>query len=45
MNNSYSSISVIGAGAWGTAIASTLSKNQKLINLWAKELEVTNSIK
>ena len=28
MNNSYSSISVIGAGAWGTAIASTLSKNQ-----------------
>jgi len=44
MNNSYSSISVIGAGAWGTAIASTLSKNQKFINLWAKELEVTNSI-
>lgn len=45
MNNKfYSSISVIGGGAWGTAIASTLAKNQDCINLWAKELEVVNSI-
>lgn len=45
MNNKfYSSISVIGGGAWGTAIASTLTKNQDCINLWAKELEVVNSI-
>ena len=33
MNNKfYSSISVIGGGAWGTAIASTLAKNQDCIN-------------
>jgi len=45
MNNKfYSSISVIGGGAWGTAIASTLAKNQDCINLWAKELEVVDSI-
>ena len=46
MNNRkhYKSISVIGAGAWGTAISATLSKNQKSIGIWAKEREVVDSI-
>jgi glycerol-3-phosphate dehydrogenase (NAD(P)+) len=43
-SKSYNSISVIGAGAWGTAIAATLSKNQNEIGLWAKEPEVVKSI-
>ena len=46
MNNRkhYNSIAVIGAGAWGTAISATLSKNQKSIGIWAKERKVVDSI-
>lgn len=37
-------IGVIGAGAWGTALAQTLSKGGRDVLLWAREPEVVNSI-
>ena len=37
-------ISVIGAGAWGTAIAQALASAGKNITLWAREDEVVDSI-
>ncbi|MDC0432559.1 NAD(P)-dependent glycerol-3-phosphate dehydrogenase [Hyphomicrobiales bacterium] len=40
----YNNISVMGAGAWGTAIAIALSKDNKKINIWAKEKEVVDTI-
>ena len=36
-------IGVIGAGAWGTALANIISKKNKVI-LWAKEKSVCENI-
>lgn len=41
----YSKIGIIGAGAWGSALAIALSSSQLEIILWAKEIEVVESIK
>jgi len=40
----FKSIAVIGAGAWGTALARILSKNNGSIKIWAKEDSVITSI-
>jgi glycerol-3-phosphate dehydrogenase (NAD(P)+) len=37
-------ISVIGAGAWGTALAQMLARAGRQVVLWAREAEVVNSI-
>lgn len=36
--------SVIGAGAWGTALADVLARNGKEVLLWAREPDVVDSI-
>ena len=38
------SIGVIGAGAWGTALAQALSEGGRDVTIWAREAEVVNSI-
>jgi glycerol-3-phosphate dehydrogenase (NAD(P)+) len=38
-------IAIIGAGSWGTALASTLSKSGHSVRLWAYEEEVAADIK
>jgi len=38
-------ISIIGAGNWGTALASTLAKLGHVVTLWAYEPEVADSIR
>ena len=40
----YKKILVIGAGAWGTAIANTLSKKNNNVYLWARDLKLSNQI-
>ncbi len=37
-------IGVIGAGAWGTALAQVLSKNGRDVTIWAREPEVVAAI-
>ena len=37
-------ILVIGAGAWGTAIANVLSKNNSEVYLWARDMSLSNKI-
>jgi len=37
-------ISVIGAGAWGTAIATSIAHASNNVTIWARELEVVDSI-
>ena len=37
-------IAVLGAGAWGTSIASLLAKKNYSVKIWANEPEVINSI-
>ncbi len=38
-------VTVLGAGAWGTAIANLLSENNNHIKLWCREPEVVQQIK
>ena len=40
----FKNISIVGAGAWGTALAEVMSRRGHQINLWAKENSVVNSI-
>lgn len=40
----YSSVSVIGAGAWGTALAAIAAAGGRKIIVWAREAEVVASI-
>ena len=40
----YKKILVVGAGAWGTAIANTLSKKNNNVYLWARDLKLSNQI-
>ncbi len=44
MANAYTSFGVIGAGAWGTAIAHMLCRDTQSVTLWAREPEVVTSI-
>ena len=47
VNNNYkhfTKISVIGAGAWGTALAEVISRQENKVNLWAREDDVVKSI-
>lgn len=37
-------IGVIGAGAWGTALAQVLSSNERNVTIWAREPEVVSAI-
>jgi glycerol-3-phosphate dehydrogenase (NAD(P)+) len=41
----YSDISVIGAGAWGTALALTAALAGRSVTLWARESDVVDSIR
>ncbi|MGL4987334.1 MAG: NAD(P)H-dependent glycerol-3-phosphate dehydrogenase [Treponemataceae bacterium] len=38
------SIGVIGSGAWGTAVAHALARNDNKVSLWTRESEVANEI-
>ena len=38
------SISVVGAGAWGTALANIIAANGRQVVVWAREAEVVESI-
>ncbi|MCB1483804.1 MAG: NAD(P)-dependent glycerol-3-phosphate dehydrogenase [Hyphomicrobiaceae bacterium] len=40
----FESISVIGGGAWGTALAQTASQSGKRVLLWAREADVVEDI-
>ncbi len=44
MTSNTQTIGVIGAGAWGTALAQVLSSNGRDVLLWARESEVVDSI-
>ena len=37
-------VSIVGAGAWGTALAQTLSQSGKSVNIWARETDVASDI-
>ncbi len=37
-------VAVIGAGSWGTALAQLLARNEHNVSLWARRLEVVQSI-
>jgi glycerol-3-phosphate dehydrogenase (NAD(P)+) len=37
-------VGILGAGAWGTAIAHVVSQNCPLVLLWARETEVVDEI-
>ena len=38
-------VAVIGAGAWGTALALTLARAGRRVRLWARESEVVAAIR
>src|SRR5437773_1449781 len=40
----YAHIGVIGAGAWGTALAIAAARAGRTVTLWAREQEVVDSI-
>ena len=40
----FQSIGVIGAGAWGTALAQTAAHSGREVTLWAYETEVAEAI-
>jgi glycerol-3-phosphate dehydrogenase (NAD(P)+) len=40
----YDRIGVIGAGAWGTALALTAARAGRTVRLWAREAEVVESV-
>jgi len=42
---SYRDIGVIGAGAWGTALALTAAQAGRSVTLWAMEPEIVESIR
>ena len=43
-SKSYDRIGVLGAGAWGTALAHTAAQAGRTVTLWARESEVVDSI-
>ena len=44
MTNKYNKIAVVGAGAWGTALAQVAAKASREVTLWARETEVVESV-
>lgn len=44
MNNKYNKIAVVGAGAWGTALAQVAAMAGRQATLWAREPEVVESV-
>lgn len=44
MSATYETISVVGAGAWGTALAQVAAKAGRKVTFWAREAEVVESI-
>lgn len=44
MSTAYTSIGVVGAGAWGTALATTLGRVERNVTLWAREEDVVSAI-
>ncbi|MAU61127.1 NAD(P)H-dependent glycerol-3-phosphate dehydrogenase [Parvibaculum sp.] len=44
MRNKYNKIAVVGAGAWGTALAQVAAKAGREVTLWAREAEVVESV-
>ncbi len=40
----FETVSVIGGGAWGTALAQTLAQGGKRVTIWAREPEVVDDI-
>ncbi len=44
-SNAYDSVAVIGAGAWGTALALTAAQAGRSVTLWARESDVVDSIR
>jgi glycerol-3-phosphate dehydrogenase (NAD(P)+) len=44
MTEAQTKIGVIGAGAWGTALAQVLSEGQEQLLLWAREREIVEQI-
>ena len=44
MTGTHAKIGVIGAGAWGTALAQVLSEGQEQLLLWAREPEIVDQI-
>jgi glycerol-3-phosphate dehydrogenase (NAD(P)+) len=40
----YANIAVVGAGAWGTALAVVASKSGRRVVLWARETQIVDSI-
>ena len=43
--NAYNTIGVIGAGAWGTALAVTAAQARRSVTLWAMEPDIVDSIR
>jgi len=41
----YNSIAVVGAGAWGTALAAVAARGGRSVTLWAMEPEVVSAIR
>ncbi|MDA9658065.1 hypothetical protein N9T39_00310 [bacterium] len=37
-------ILIIGAGSWGTAIANTLAKENKVVDIWTRNLKISHEI-
>ena len=44
MNGGYSSVAILGAGAWGTALAQVAAAAGARTTIWAREAEVVESI-
>jgi|TARA_B100000614_G_scaffold255975_1_gene273794 glycerol-3-phosphate dehydrogenase (NAD(P)+) len=44
LRNKYNKIAVVGAGAWGTALAQVAAKAGREVTLWAREAEVVESV-
>lgn len=41
----YNSLAVVGAGAWGTALAAVAARDGRSVTLWAMEPEVVSGIR
>jgi glycerol-3-phosphate dehydrogenase (NAD(P)+) len=44
LTSKYNKIAVVGAGAWGTALAQVAAKAGREVTLWAREAEVVESV-
>ncbi len=44
MNKPYKKITVVGAGSWGTVVASLLSRNNQNVVIWGRNQDVVDSI-